>query len=79
MLLVRQLIYKEKTLDDFDIDGDESIFKLFFDLLLNMDGTRVVFGQLWNEKPETLRSYLNKALEQKKSLEFQERLKNILD
>ena len=38
-----------------------------------------VFGQLWNEKPETLRSYLNKALEQKKSLEFQEKLKNILD
>ena len=38
-----------------------------------------VFGQLWNEKPETLRSYLNKALEQKKSLEFRERLKNILD
>ena len=38
-----------------------------------------VFGQLWNEKPETLRSYLNKALEQKKSLEFQERLKRILD
>ena len=38
-----------------------------------------VFGQLWNEKPETLRSYLNKALEQKKSLKFQDRLKNILD
>ena len=38
-----------------------------------------LFGQLWNEKPETLRSYLNKALEQKKSLNFQERLKNILD
>lgn len=38
-----------------------------------------VFGQLWNEKPETLRSYFNKALEQKKSLEFQDRLKNILD
>ena len=37
-----------------------------------------VFGQLWNEKPETLRSYLNKALDQKKSLAFQERLKNIL-
>ena len=41
MQLVRQLIYKEKTLDDFDIDSDESVFKLFFDLLLNMDGTRV--------------------------------------
>jgi hypothetical protein len=37
-----------------------------------------VFGQLWGEKPETLRSYLNKALDQKKSLKFQDRLKNIL-
>lgn len=37
-----------------------------------------VFGKLWNEKPETLRSHLNKALEQKKSLQFQEKLKNIL-
>ena len=37
-----------------------------------------VFGKLWNEKPETLRSYLNKALDQKKSLPFQEKLKNIL-
>lgn len=41
MLLVRQLLYKEKTLDDFDIDNNESVFKLFFDLFLNMDGTRV--------------------------------------
>ena len=37
-----------------------------------------VFGGLWNERPETLRSYLNKALDQKKSLLFQEKLKNIL-
>ena len=37
-----------------------------------------VFGKLWGEKPETLRSYLNKALDQKKSLKFQDRLKNIL-
>ncbi len=37
-----------------------------------------VFGKLWCEKPETLRSYLNKALEQKKSLKFQDKLKNIL-
>lgn len=37
-----------------------------------------VFGQLWHEKPETLRGYFNKALEQKKSLEFQDRLKKIL-
>ncbi len=36
------------------------------------------FGQLWGEKPETLRAYYNKAMEQKKSLTFQDRLKNIL-
>ena len=45
---------------------------------LMIEGVRQVFGLLWNEKPETLRSYFNKALEQKKSLEFQDRLKNIL-
>lgn len=37
-----------------------------------------LFGQLWGEKPETLRAYYNKAMEQKKSLNFQDRLKNIL-
>ena len=37
-----------------------------------------VFGQLWGEKPETLRSYMNKALDQKKSLKFQDLLKNII-
>lgn len=37
-----------------------------------------VFGQLWNEKPVTLRSYFNKALDQKKSLDFQEKIKKII-
>lgn len=37
-----------------------------------------VFGSLWDEKPETLRSYFNKAYGQKKSLAFQDKLKNIL-
>jgi hypothetical protein len=37
-----------------------------------------VFGVLWDEKPETLRGYFNKALEQRKSLTFQEKLKNII-
>ena len=41
MLLVRPLLYDEKTLDDFDVDNDESLFKLFMDLLLQIDGTRV--------------------------------------
>ena len=37
-----------------------------------------VFSQLWGEKPETIRSYYNKAMEQKKSLGYQDKLKNIL-
>lgn len=41
MLLVRPLLYDEKTLDDFDVDNDESVFKLFMDLLLQIDGTRI--------------------------------------
>lgn len=41
MILVRQLLYEEKTLDDFDIENDASIFKRFFELLLTMDGTKV--------------------------------------
>lgn len=38
-----------------------------------------VFGRLWKIPPESFRAYFNKALEQRKSLEFQEKLKDILD
>ena len=37
-----------------------------------------LFGQLWGEKPETLRAYYNKAMEQKKSLKYQDKLKDVL-
>lgn len=46
---------------------------------LKINAVWQVFGQLWDENPETLRSYFNKAMEQKKSLKFQEKLKNIFD
>ena len=36
-----------------------------------------VFGKLWQVRPETLRNYYNKALDQRKSLDFQDKLKNI--
>ena len=36
-----------------------------------------VFGCLWGLKPESLRASFNEALEQKKSLRFQDCLKNI--
>ena len=36
-----------------------------------------VFGKLWNIPSESLRAYYNKALEQRKTLVFQDKLKNI--
>lgn len=47
-------------------------------LKLEINEVWQTFGQLWGEKPETLRGYMNKAMDQKKSLDFQKRLKNIL-
>ena len=38
-----------------------------------------VFGRLWNIKPESLRAFFNRALEQRKSLGFQDRLKILFD
>lgn len=41
MLLIRELLYKEKTLDDFDIDSDSSIFKTFMECLFNCDAIKL--------------------------------------
>ena len=38
-----------------------------------------VFGALWHVRTETLRTYFNRALDQRRSLDFQEKVKNILD
>lgn len=35
------------------------------------------FGLLWDMKPKSLRNYFSKALDQKKSLEFQEKIKKL--
>ena len=37
-----------------------------------------VFGALWRVRAETLRTYFNRALDQRRSLDFQEKVKNIL-
>lgn len=41
MLQIRPLLYEEKSLDDFNVDSENSIFKFFFNLLLTMEGTKV--------------------------------------
>lgn len=45
---------------------------------LDIKETWRVFGRLWNKKPETLRAFYNRSLDQKKSLTFQDRLKGII-
>jgi hypothetical protein len=37
-----------------------------------------LFGRLWDEKPDTLRKYYNRAFDQSKSLDFQDLLKTIM-
>lgn len=41
MFLIRPLIYKDKKLDDFEIESGDSIFKRFYDVLQTLDGTKV--------------------------------------
>lgn len=41
LLEARDLFFKEKSLDDFDIDSEDSIFKSFYEILLRLDGTRI--------------------------------------
>ena len=45
---------------------------------LKIDDVWQQFGQLWHINPPTLRSYFNRALNQKKSLSFQDRVKGAL-
>lgn len=46
---------------------------------LDINDVWQVFGRLWSENPITLRSYYNKAMNQKKTYLFLEKLKNILN
>lgn len=41
LLEARDLFLKEKSLDDYDIESEDSIFKSFFETLLRTDGTRI--------------------------------------
>lgn len=45
---------------------------------LGLNDVWQLFSKLWNMSPETFRSYFNRALDQRKSLIFQEKLKSVL-
>lgn len=42
MLYLRELIYEEKTLDDFDLESENSVFRSFYNILLETPGTRAI-------------------------------------
>lgn len=42
MKRLRDLLYKEKFLDDFDIRNDKSLFSIFYNLLITHKGTRPI-------------------------------------
>lgn len=47
--------------------------------ILNIENQWQVFGALWGMNPETLRSAYNKAMEQKKTRKFLEKLNKLLN
>lgn len=68
-----------EDLQPIDLSGTEqALLAKYICDRLDIKDVWQVFGTLWNMKAETLRTYFNRALEQKKSLVFQEKLKNII-
>ena len=68
-----------EELQPIDLSGTEQalLAKYICDRLKIIEVWQV-FGNLWNIKPETLRTYFNRALEQRKSLKFQEKIKEMI-
>ncbi|MBQ9230197.1 MAG: hypothetical protein IJ190_03340 [Prevotella sp.] len=58
---------------------EQALLAKFISEKLEINDVWQVFGELWKMKTETLRTYFNRALEQRKSLKFQDKIKNIVD
>lgn len=59
-------------------NAEKGIVAQYLSGRLNIAAQWQTFGSLWNMKPETLRRAASKALDQRKTLDFQERLKSLL-
>lgn len=57
---------------------EAALLARFISEKIKMNDVWRVFGTLWNLNPESLRCYFNRALDQKKSLPFQEKIKQLL-
>ena len=84
VLAESELWQKVKEAGLVDADGQPTVSRTEAALLANMLAQRLgitnkwkVFERLWHRN--NMRGDYNSALEQRKSLEIQERLKNILD
>ena len=81
--IIKEKMVSAGMLDDnwqpLNLSGPESalLAKAIGDRL-GIDYVWQVFGHLWNVNPYTLRSYFSRALYQKKSLDFQDKIKECL-
>lgn len=67
-------------LQPIDLSGaNRGVLAAFLSHRLGLKNTWQMFGELWGEKPETLRRAYNRGMEQKKTLAFQDRLKEIAE
>ena len=79
--LMESLVDAELLNEEWQPDGISNTEKALVAKMvadrLDINDVWQVFGKLWKMNPNSMRTYYNRALDQRKSLEFQGRLKNI--
>ena len=80
--LMESLVDAELLNEEWQPDGISNTEKALVAKMvadrLKINDVWQVFGKLWKMNPNSMRTYYNRAMDQRKSLEFQDRLKNIL-
>ena len=79
--LMESLVDAELLNEEWQPDGISNTEKALVAKMvadrLDINDVWQVFGKLWKMNPNSMRTYYNRAMDQRKSLEFQDRLKNI--
>ena len=79
--LMESLVDAELLNEEWQPDGISNTEKALVAKMvadrLDINDVWQVFGKLWKMNPSSMRTYYNRAMDQRKSLEFQDRLKNI--
>ena len=79
--LMESLVDAEMLNEEWQPDGISNTEKALVAKMvadrLKINDVWQVFGKLWKMNPNSMRTYYNRAMDQRKSLEFQDRLKSI--